>query len=31
MDHASVDQICALTVAILTGIYFLYVIYFHKK
>lgn len=31
MDHASVDSICALTVGILTGIYFIYLIFFNKE
>ena len=31
MDHESIDRVCALIIAILTGIYFVYIIYFHKE
>ena len=31
MNHDLIDTVCASTVGFLLGIYFIYVIYFHKK
>ena len=31
MNHDLIDTVCASTLGIMTGVYFIYVIYFHKK